>query len=127
MHAGTALSFEGRTGTGGQLGHGNDFDYWSPHHVEWLQLTETDLSKQVQGGELAWRVLQVSQAGQREQAGGGWEPNGRTQHQTQCRQDSGHASLSTTCDAACHARAAACAVTVMLCPRAPPCTGVVRA
>lgn len=57
---GTALSFEGRTGTGGQLGHGNDFDYWSPHHVEWLQLTETDLSKQVQGGELAWRVLQAS-------------------------------------------------------------------
>ncbi|EFN54346.1 hypothetical protein CHLNCDRAFT_24715 [Chlorella variabilis] len=40
---GTALSFEGRTGTGGQLGHGNDFDYWSPHHVDWLSLTETDL------------------------------------------------------------------------------------
>lgn len=59
LPAGTALSFEGRTGTGGQLGHGNDFDYWSPHHVEWLQLTETDLSKQMHDGELAWRVQQV--------------------------------------------------------------------
>lgn len=59
--AGTALSFEGRSGTGGQLGHGNDFDYWSPFHVEWLQLTETNWSKQQQegGGELAWKVQQV--------------------------------------------------------------------
>lgn len=27
--------------------------------MEWLQLAETDLSKQVQDGELAWKVLQV--------------------------------------------------------------------
>lgn len=58
---GTALSFEGRTGTGGQLGHGNDFDYWSPHHVEWLQLGETDWRKQQnEDGSLAWKVQQVS-------------------------------------------------------------------
>jgi hypothetical protein len=58
--AGTALSFEGRSGTGGQLGHGNDFDYWSPCHVEWLALTETDWVKQHQeGGSLAWKVQQV--------------------------------------------------------------------
>ena len=59
--AGTALSFAGRSGTGGQLGHGNDFDYWSPFHVEWLQLTETNWAKQQQegGGELAWKVQQV--------------------------------------------------------------------
>lgn len=64
MPAGTALSFESGTGTGGQLGHGNDFDYWQPQHVEWLQLGETDWAKQHQedGGQ-AWKVQQVSGMG----------------------------------------------------------------
>ncbi|PSC71361.1 ultraviolet-B receptor UVR8 [Micractinium conductrix] len=58
---GTAYSFEKGSGTGGQLGHGNDFDYWSPHQVEWLQLEETEWTKQVhEGGETAWRVKQVA-------------------------------------------------------------------
>ena len=62
--AGTSYSFEERSGTGGQLGHGNDFDYWAPSSVDWLQLSEQDWVKQQPqdggGGELAWRVLQVS-------------------------------------------------------------------
>jgi hypothetical protein len=55
------------------LGHGNDFDYWSPFHVEWLQLTETNWSKQQQegGGELAWKVKQVG-AGWVACCGYGW-------------------------------------------------------
>lgn len=61
LSTGTAFSFEGRTGTGGQLGHGNDFDYWSPNHVEWLQLGETDWTKQQhEDGSTAWKVVQVS-------------------------------------------------------------------
>lgn len=69
VYAGTALSFEGRTGTGGQLGHGNDFDYWSPHHVDWLSLTETDLVKQQRDdGSLAWKVQQVTQQRSRQSA-----------------------------------------------------------
>lgn len=58
---GTAYSFEGKSGTGGQLGHGNDFDYWSPHHVEWLALGETDMAKQHhEDGSLAWKVVQAA-------------------------------------------------------------------
>jgi hypothetical protein len=61
LPAGSSLSFEGRSGTGGQLGHGNDFDYWAPQHVEWLQLTDTDWARQHgDDGGLAWRVHEVS-------------------------------------------------------------------
>ena len=60
---GSAYSFQGGSGGGGgQLGHGNDFDYWSPTAVEWLQLSETEMVRQEPegGGALAWRVLQVA-------------------------------------------------------------------
>ena len=60
--AGSAYEFEGRGGTGGQLGLGNEFDYWEPTRVEWLQLDEVDwLAQRLAGDDFpAWRVLRVA-------------------------------------------------------------------
>ena len=47
--------FPGHTSSGGQLGHGNEFDYWKPTRVERLRLGD--------GGEISSdrvRFLQVS-------------------------------------------------------------------
>ncbi len=59
--AGTALSVQETTSTGGQLGLGDENDYWAPTRVEWLQLGEAEAWAQQEeaGGDMAWRVLQV--------------------------------------------------------------------
>ncbi|GAB4821915.1 hypothetical protein N2152v2_008961 [Parachlorella kessleri] len=59
---GTALSVQETTSTGGQLGLGDENDYWAPTRVEWLQLGEAEAWAQQEeaGGDMAWRVLQVS-------------------------------------------------------------------
>lgn len=59
---GTAFSVQNTTSTGGQLGLGDENDYWSPTCVELLMLSDSQLQAQQaeRGGELSWRVLQVS-------------------------------------------------------------------
>ncbi|KAK9811244.1 hypothetical protein WJX72_000524 [[Myrmecia] bisecta] len=58
---GTPSAYEQQLTSGGQLGLGNDFDYWIHTNVEWLQLDEVDLIKQsTRDGHQAWRVVQAS-------------------------------------------------------------------
>jgi hypothetical protein len=47
--------FPGHTSAGGQLGHGNEFDYWRPTCAEQLMVVEGD-TKRVP----AWRARAVS-------------------------------------------------------------------
>ena len=58
---GTALSaMEGGSG-GGQLGLGNEFDYWAPARVEWVQSGAGAGVPQLDAeGHQMWRVLQVA-------------------------------------------------------------------
>lgn len=67
---GSTYGFEGGPGsTGGQLGLGNEFDYWQPTQVEWLQLDDTDVRRwrgdpesedDPSCGRGEWRFQQVS-------------------------------------------------------------------
>ena len=56
---GTATSFETGRSSGGQLGLGNEFDYWAPTNVAELQV-DGGTPPQQQQAIVDWRTLQVS-------------------------------------------------------------------
>jgi hypothetical protein len=60
--AGSSYSYSERGGTGGQLGHGNEFDYWGPTAVEVLQVNDQEqVAQQDAAGSIhAWTVVQVA-------------------------------------------------------------------
>jgi len=60
---GTATSFESGRSSGGQLGLGNEFDYWAPTQVTDLQVSgggETQPDLQQPEVASSWKALQVS-------------------------------------------------------------------
>lgn len=60
---GTATSLETGQSSGGQLGLGNEFDYWAPTLVSDLQMSESGaLQSEAQEPVLAarWKALEVS-------------------------------------------------------------------
>lgn len=60
---GTATSFETGRSSGGQLGLGNEFDYWAPTQVTDLQTGGCEDQADQQAptlSQISWRALQVS-------------------------------------------------------------------
>ena len=59
---GTATSFETRRSSGGQLGLGNEFDYWAPTQVTDLQLAAGALQEGPASNAISssWKAMQVS-------------------------------------------------------------------
>ena len=60
---GTATSFESGRSSGGQLGLGNEFDYWAPTQVTDLQLPAAETLQEgakQDAVSTTWKALQVS-------------------------------------------------------------------
>ena len=60
---GTATSFETGKSSGGQLGLGNEFDYWAPTQVTDLQTGsggDEPVQQEPSLSKMRWRALQVS-------------------------------------------------------------------